>query len=86
MPVTISDEVLKRAGLNEREARIEIASRLFEAGRLALWDAAQFAELSRDEFWSELQRRQIAAFTIDHSDIEHDLKTLERLCGPEDKR
>ena len=35
MPVVISDETLKQAGLTEREAVVEIACRLFDAGKLA---------------------------------------------------
>ena len=50
MPVVISDETLRQAGLTEREAVVEIACRLFDAGKLALWPAAKLAGMSRVEF------------------------------------
>ena len=53
MPVTINDETLREAGFTEREAIVEIACRLFDAGKLALWPAAKLAGLSRVEFEGE---------------------------------
>lgn len=79
MPVTIPDDVLRQAGLTEAEALIEIACRLFDAGKLTLWPAAQLAGLSRIAFIGELQRRSIPAFRVTLEDLEHDLAVLERL-------
>lgn len=39
MALTIPDEWLAEAGINERDARIEIGCRLFDAGRLPLAQA-----------------------------------------------
>jgi predicted HTH domain antitoxin len=50
MPVVISDETLRDAGLTEQEALVEIACRLFAAGRLALWPAAKLAGVDRVAF------------------------------------
>lgn len=61
------------------EARIEIACRLFDAGKLALWPAAQLAQLSRTEFEEELHRRQIAIYRPSVADLKDDLETLDRL-------
>ena len=36
----IPDEVSKEAGLTEQEALVELACRLFDAGRITLWSAA----------------------------------------------
>jgi predicted HTH domain antitoxin len=54
MPVVISDEALKQAGLTEREAVVEIGCRLYDAGKLALWPAAKMAGLRRVDFEQEL--------------------------------
>ncbi len=35
----VPDEMLRQAGLSEREALLEFACRLFDAGRLSLWSA-----------------------------------------------
>jgi predicted HTH domain antitoxin len=70
MPLVISDETLRAANMTEQEARIEIACRLFDAGKLDLWPAAQLGGLSRDEFVGELQRRNIRWPRYDLQDIE----------------
>ncbi len=57
MPVVISDEVLKQANLSEREALIEIACRLYDAGKLTFRQADLLAGLSRNEMEAELCRR-----------------------------
>ena len=81
MPLTIPDETLRAAGLTEREALVEIACRLFDAGRLALWPAARLARLSRDEFLAELHDRHIPAFRPTAEDFLHDLETIDRIRG-----
>jgi predicted HTH domain antitoxin len=60
MPGLISDEALREAGLSEREAAVEFASHLFDAGKLTLWSAAKLAGLSQVEFERELGPRKIA--------------------------
>ncbi|MCC7424565.1 MAG: hypothetical protein IT428_30220 [Planctomycetaceae bacterium] len=53
MPHTIADEILTEARLTERAAEIEIAGRLFDAGRLTLWLAARWVGLGRVDLESE---------------------------------
>lgn len=79
MPVVISDETLQQAGLTEREALVEIACRLYDAGKLALWPAAKLAGVSRVEFEGELGRRDIAIYRPTPEDFAHDLAALDRL-------
>jgi len=79
MPLTISDEVLQSAGLTEDEARVEIACRLFDAEKLALWPAAQFAGMTRVEFEEELRRRKIPIYRPTIEDLHADLAAFERL-------
>jgi predicted HTH domain antitoxin len=86
MPVTISDDVLQQAGMTERDARIEIACRLYDAGKLYLWPAAQLARLTRDEFWAELLARGLPVFTITEKDLQSDLETLDRVLGAEGRK
>jgi predicted HTH domain antitoxin len=79
MPFTIPDDVLTEAGVTEREARIELACRLFDVGRLDLWPAAKLAGLGRAEFEGELRARDIPAYrpTLDH--LAQDVAALSRL-------
>ena len=79
MPVVISDETLREAGLDEREAVIEFACRLFDAGKLTLWSAAKLAGLSRPEIEAELGRRKIAVYRPSAADLADDRAALERL-------
>jgi predicted HTH domain antitoxin len=79
MPLTITDEQLQSLGLDEREARIEFACRLFDAEKLQLWPAAKLAGLSRVEMEDELARRGIAIYRPTLADIKEDLRTISHL-------
>src|SRR3954471_5788726 len=65
MPLTISDEVLNQLKMDEREARIEIACRLFDAGKLSKPAACRFTGLSRVEFEGELSKRGLPWIHLD---------------------
>jgi predicted HTH domain antitoxin len=79
MPIIIPDEAVQQTGLSERELLIELACRLFDIGRLALWPAAKLAGLSRGEMEAELRRRQIPIYRPTAADLEQDLATLKHL-------
>ena len=79
MPLIIDDEVLRQAGLTEREARIEFACRLFDAGKLSLPRATKLAEMTAPEFERELWDRKIPAYRITLEDYEQDMAALKAL-------
>jgi len=79
MPLTLSDDFLKQAGMSAEEARIEIACRLFDAGKLDLWPAAQLAELSRVQFESELIKRKIPLYRLTPEDLLAEQQALDDL-------
>jgi predicted HTH domain antitoxin len=79
MPLVFSDEALREAGLSERDARIEFACRLFDAGKLTLWGRAKLAGLSRVVIEAELRARPIAWLRPDGPDLADDLAALDRL-------
>jgi predicted HTH domain antitoxin len=81
MSFSIPDEILKEAGLSEREAVVEFICRLFEAGRLALPAAARLSGLDRPEFEAELIKRHIPPYTPTVADLHQDLATIEHLEG-----
>lgn len=76
MPVLISDELLSETGLSEREATIEIACRLFAAGRLPLPGATRWTGLSRPEFEQELLNRKLPLVVIDEEYWRQELQSL----------
>ena len=79
MPLTIPDDLLAEAGLSERDARIEIACRLYDACKLPMPAAIRWAGLSRTEFEQELLRRKLPLCRPTSADLKQDLETLQRL-------
>lgn len=79
MSLTLSDEVLKQAGMTAEEARVEIACRLFEAGKLAMWPAAKLAGLTRTHFEEQLLERHIPLYRPTIADIDAELAAMDRL-------
>ena len=64
--------------MSEGEARIEFACRLFDAGRLELWPAAQTAGLTRAEMEGELLKRGIPVYRPTVEDLHADLQAMEK--------
>ena len=79
MTLQIPDDILREAGLTERDAIIEFACRLFDAEKLHLWPAARLAGLSRVEMEAELRRRRIPIYRPTVKDLEQDLRALDSL-------
>ena len=79
MPLVISDEQLQAMQMNEQNARIEIACRLFDGERLSLPAAAKFAGLDRPSMEGELRRRKISIYRPTLEDFRQDMETLRKL-------
>ena len=79
MPLVIPDDLLAEAGLSERDARIEIACRLYEGGKLTMPAAARWGCLTRREFEEELVSRELPICRPTNEDLKQDLETLQRL-------
>ncbi len=79
MPVTLSDELLAEAVLSEREAKLEIACRLYDAGKLTMPQATRWARIARVEFEAALLERQLPLVRIDERYWQQELQSLERL-------
>ena len=79
MPVTLSDELLAEAGLSEREAKLEIACRLYDAGKLTMPQATRWAGIARVEFEAALLERQLPLVRIEQRYWQQELHSLERL-------
>lgn len=79
MTITIPDDILARAGLTERDALVEFACRLFDAGKIDLPTAARLAALSRPALEAELRARGIAIHRPTEADIADDAAAIRRL-------
>lgn len=76
MPLTITDEELQAAGVSAEEARLELACRLFQAGKFDLWPAAQLAGLTRVQMEEALIKRKIPIYTVTEEYWQQELTTL----------
>ncbi len=65
MPVTIPDKLLAEAGLSECDAKLEIACRLYDAGKLTMPQAIRLAEISRVDFEAAMLERGLPLLRLD---------------------
>ena len=79
MALTFTDEELRAMGLSAREAREEIACRLFDAGRVGFHAAMRLAGLDRIDFEQSLAARGIAIYRPTVDDLREDLAALRRM-------
>lgn len=79
MPVTIPDQLLLDAGLSEREAKIEIACRLYDAGKFSMPQATRWAEVSRVEFEAALLERRLPLIRVEERYWEQEVRSLKAL-------
>jgi predicted HTH domain antitoxin len=76
MTLSIPDDILKAAGLSERDALVEFACRLFDAGKLPKSLAARLCGLDRPSFEAELHRRGLTVYRTTVEDYEQDLESF----------
>lgn len=78
MALTISDETLKEASLSPEAFKIEMATHLYDIGRLTLGQARKLADLDQVSFQKELAKRNIY-LKYDIEDLDDDLKAIDEL-------
>ncbi len=78
MPLLVEDELLEEAGLSESEARVEIACRLYDSGRLTMPQATRWARLSRTDFEAALWERGLPLVRVDDAYWKQELAALNR--------
>lgn len=74
--VVITDELLAESQMTDDEARLEIACRLFAAGKWTFPAASRWAGLCRRDFEQALVDRDLPIVRLDDDSLEQDLKTL----------
>lgn len=79
MTFEIPEDIQRISGLTEREAVVELACRLFAAGRMDLPAATRWTGLDRTAFESELISRGVAPFKPTVDDLRTDMETLSHL-------
>ncbi|TVR59326.1 MAG: UPF0175 family protein [Candidatus Competibacteraceae bacterium] len=72
-PENLPDALQMSRGEFEREARLAMAVKLFETGKLSSGQAARLAALSRVDFLHELSRFGVSSIQVDVAELENDL-------------
>ncbi|HYE60687.1 MAG TPA: UPF0175 family protein [Phycisphaerales bacterium] len=72
MTINVPDDILKQAGVTERDLLIELACRLFDAEKLVKADAARLCGLDRPAFENELHKRRLPLYHTSLEDYELD--------------
>ena len=78
MTIKISDKILKRAKLTEKELLLTIAIQLFKEEKVTLADASKLAQLHQIQFQKELAKRKISIHYGDE-ELQADMETISRL-------
>ena len=63
--------------LNDMEAKMLLASRLFEKGKLTLGQASKMVGLSKRSFMEILKDYEISIFNYSNNDLENDIKNAQ---------
>lgn len=71
---TIQFNIPDTVDLNDREAKMLLASRLYEKGKLTLGQAAELVGLSKRAFMEILGDYDVSIFNYPLSELENDIK------------
>lgn len=74
---TLTLHIADQLDLEEREAKMILASRLYEQGKFSLGQAAQLAGLSKRAFMELLGDYGVSVFNYPPGDLEKDVKNAE---------
>lgn len=70
---TVEMRVELPAGLSQEEAKLLLAVKLFEVGKVSVGQAAKIAEISKRAFLDLLGRYGISFFNYSPEDLRHEL-------------
>ena len=77
MTIQLPEEILRAAGLTEKDIVLELAVHLYAQRRISFPQAIRISGLSRIEFEREIHRRKISLYTVD--DLRSDVADLTEL-------
>ncbi len=77
---TLTINIPDNLELSDREAKMLLASRLFEKGRLTIGQAAELVGLSKRAFLEILADYGVSPFNYTTSEIENDLINAKSYC------
>ncbi len=71
---TLAINIPDQLNINEQEAKMILASRLYEKGELSLGQAAELAGLTKRNFMEALGDYGVSVFNYPATDLERDVK------------
>lgn len=74
---TITLNIPETLDLKEREAKMLLASKLYEKGKLSLGQAAELADLSKQAFMELLSDYDVSVFEMSEDELISDIKNAE---------
>lgn len=77
---TITIELPNSVDLDDKQARMVLASRLYDLGKLSLGQAAELAGYSKETFMELLSEYGVSLFNYSPDDLDEDLKNAESHC------
>jgi len=77
---TLTINIPDTLDMNDREAKMLLASRLYEKGKLSLGQAAEMVGLSKRAFMEILSDYDVSIFNYPASDIERDIENAKGYC------
>lgn len=80
MMKTIHLNIPDTVDLNDREAKMLLASRLYEKGKLSIGQAAELVGLSKRAFMEILGDYDVSSFNISEEDLDNDIKNVKNYC------
>ena len=80
MTITIPDNVLRLAQLDEAEIKVELALTFFQQDRLTLGQAAELAQMPQLDFQRLLRSRDISIH-YGFEQLEHDLRRVQGIAS-----
>lgn len=77
---TLTIDIPDNIQIDDREAKMVLASKLFEKGKLSLGQAAQLVGLSKQAFLEILSDYGVSPFNYSLTDIDNDLINAKGYC------
>jgi predicted HTH domain antitoxin len=78
MPLLLTDEQLAQAGLTEADVKLELACRLFAAGKIPFPTASKLAGVTRTELENALIERDLPIVRLTLEGVQSDLDDFEK--------
>lgn len=75
---TLSINIPQTAGIDDQEAKMSLASKLYERGKLTLGQAADMVGYSKETFMELLADYNVALIDYSPEELEEDIKNAER--------